>query len=393
MKVSADRILACLVEKYDNSVLSKQGSVRKLRIRFEMEKEFSEYYNYENYAAAQLVDEEISRFENNSWISVERNEERISRIELNTDKVDEICEYLGMNNRKKQNSEIVQLLEKYRNGKIDPYIDDIENRISNYENISLFVYTDLKIQEDVLKSLCAILKLDHDVLERVFSARVLNDSKAFGKISKRVAKLLSTYFSDEKEENEEDILAQFHVLQNPGHIIIKGNGTLVLKDSLLHIDDFSEGLTLSSSDVSQIIIKEIYDHDIMTIENLTVFYQIKKEDTLLIYLGGYHNTIRRDFLKFLYQKYPDKKYLHFGDIDAGGFYILEHLKNKTGIPFEPYMMDKNVLKQHHEQTIPLQGNDRKRLNDLLNQRKYIDTITYMLENDIKLEQEQLSFEE
>ena len=57
------------------------------------------------------------------------------------------------------------------------------------------------------------------------------------------------------------------------------------------------------------------------------------------------------------------------------------------------MMDKNVLKQHHEQTIPLQGNDRKRLNDLLNQRKYIDTITYMLENNIKLEQEQLSFEE
>ena len=179
----------------------------------------------------------------------------------------------------------------------------------------------------------------------------------------------------------------------PVIFIIKGNGTLVLKDSLLHIDDFSEGLTLSSSDVSQIIIKEIYDHDIMTIENLTVFYKIKEEDTLLIYLGVYHNTIRRDFLKFLYQKYPDKKYLHFGDIDAGGFYIPEHLKNKTGIPFEPYMMDKNVVTQHHEQTIPLQGNDRKRLNDLLNQSKYIDTITYMLENDIKLEQEQLSFEE
>lgn len=71
-------------------------------------------------------------------------------------------------------------------------------------------------------------------------------------------------------------MAQFHVLQNPGHIIIKGNGTLVLKDSLLHIDDFSEGLTLSSSDVSQIIIKEIYDHDIMTIENLTVFLSDKE---------------------------------------------------------------------------------------------------------------------
>lgn len=39
----------------------------------------------------------------------------------------------------------------------------------------------------------------------------------------------------------------------------------------------------------------------------------------MIYLGGCHNSVRRKLLKLLYQDFPEVEYLHFGDIDVGGF--------------------------------------------------------------------------
>ena len=66
---------------------------------------------------------------------------------------------------------------------------------------------------------------------------------------------------------------------------------------------------------------------VVTIENLTTFNAFKCENSFAIYLGGYHNTSRRNFIKKVYEQNPDKQYLHFGDIDAGGFY-----EGKTIVP-------------------------------------------------------------
>ena len=82
--------------------------------------------------------------------------------------------------------------------------------------------------------------------------------------------------------------------------------------------------------------------------------------------------------------------MHFGDIDAGGFYILEHLKTKTGIPFQPYRMNAETLKKYKKQAVPLTEHDRKRLQKLRQNPVYSETIRYMLENNIKLEQEHIN---
>lgn len=157
----------------------------------------------------------------------------------------------------------------------------------------------------------------------------------------------------------------------------------------MNLNDFREGLTLSSADVEIVEVKELFDSTILTIENLTSFYQYEKEDTLVIYLGGYHNTIRREFLKRIHQGYPEKRYFHFGDIDAGGFQILNHLRSMTGIPFEPYLMDKETLEQYEHLCRPLTENDRKRLIVPREQPEFHEVIDYMLEHNIKLEQEQI----
>lgn len=105
-------------------------------------------------------------------------------------------------------------------------------------------------------------------------------------------------------------------------------------------------------------------------------------------MGGFHNSVKRDFIKLLYEQNPSKLYYHFGDIDAGGFYILEHLRKKTGIEFEPINMDRNTLEKYKRYWLELSKSDRIRLERIeKNNSKYSEAIRFMLDNNCKLEQE------
>ena len=153
--------------------------------------------------------------------------------------------------------------------------------------------------------------------------------------------------------------------------------------------------TESLKSLKRIIIKA---SRVITIENLTSFHDYNASKDFVIYLGGFHNKTKRRFLMFLYEQNTNKEYRHFGDIDAGGFYILEHLKEKTKIPFKSIYMDIDVLKKYRNNTRELSKNDVKRINDvLLNlnylsekeelQEDYRNVLNYMLEHNCKLEQE------
>ena len=113
---------------------------------------------------------------------------------------------------------------------------------------------------------------------------------------------------------------------------------------------------------------------------------------MLIYLGGYHNTIRRKLLQNIYAKIPQAEYLHFGDIDVGGFEIYRDLCQKTKIPFRPYLMGIQQLQQYESCTRKLTENDRKRIGQMLEKEKreeIVQVLKYMEEKGVKLEQESI----
>jgi hypothetical protein len=148
--------------------------------------------------------------------------------------------------------------------------------------------------------------------------------------------------------------------------------------------------------ISSVLLKnidkiEITGSRVITIENLTTFNYFSQPDTFALYLGGYHNSHRRNFIRKIYEQNPQVSYYHYGDIDAGGFYILLHLREKTGIHFVPYQMDTDTLRQYSAYTKPLTEHDRKRLKNIV-ESDFSDTITYMLEHNCKLEQEALDIE-
>ena len=133
----------------------------------------------------------------------------------------------------------------------------------------------------------------------------------------------------------------------------------------------------------------------MTVENRTSYLRFRKPGTSLFFLGGYTTRFQREFLKKIYRDNPEIRYRHFGDIDAGGFYIHEHLCRVTGIPFEMYLMSKKELEdpRYRRCLQPLTDNDRTRLQSLERQAAYRETVAYMLERNEKLEQEIISYHE
>ncbi len=156
---------------------------------------------------------------------------------------------------------------------------------------------------------------------------------------------------------------------------------------------------VSTNTLNDIVGTKIYGKRIITVENLTSFHgKSFKDGDVCIYLGGYHNKVKREFLKMIYDSNKTQDYYHFGDIDAGGFYIYEHLRRQTGISFKTMKMNREMLDKYKNYTKKLTVNDKQRIRALYDKYKtgeivnqeseeIKETLKYMLDNEIKLEQE------
>lgn len=154
-----------------------------------------------------------------------------------------------------------------------------------------------------------------------------------------------------------------------------------------------QGIGVSGEDIKGIRIRgKEHIKKVITIENLTTFFRWKEEGSLIIYLGGYHNSVRRELLRMVYREIPDARYLHFGDIDVGGFRIYRDLCEKTQIPFQTYHMGIRELETYESYTKRLTENDKKGLRMLIEKEmagkgENLDVLWYMKEKSVKLEQE------
>ncbi|MCD8068772.1 MAG: DUF2220 domain-containing protein, partial [Lachnospiraceae bacterium] len=115
-------------------------------------------------------------------------------------------------------------------------------------------------------------------------------------------------------------------------------------------------------------------------------------ETRAINLGGYHNKVKRGFLIQLYEccKNENVTFIHFGDIDCGGFQIWRDLREKTQIPFQTGWMDMETYLSHLQYGKALTSGDRERLKRMAQDpyfAKQRELFWMMLEKGIKIEQE------
>lgn len=390
MNKYATKILTNLLEKYERSVLSKQGSCLNLQIKVKLRKLFPKYDNSDYYSQRLLIDEACYDLNNLHLLDIVIDDEGIDEIALVLDDnyIKEAYRLIKRIYLADYRLETIDCLKgvSFSIDWLDRFKNEMIKKIENYQSVSRYLNIE-NIEEinDTFIVLQALVKQKKEISFRKFSLMVLKDSKRLENIKSKLVNIVNDYYS-ESFQNEDELFGYFNVIKNPGFIYLSGQIKISLNEQIIDIGKLNSPFSLTTENIKLLKILEIRDANVLTIENLTSFYDTTVDNTLIIYLGGYHNALRRELLLKIYQFKTDLNYYHFGDIDAGGFYIYLHLVERTNIPFKTIAMNIDILQKYQEYTKRLTANDRKRLIKL-KERFHDKVIDYMLENDCKLEQE------
>ena len=391
MNTFEKNLLNKLLDKYESSKLSKGGTAVSRSIKLTPKDDvLSSYTTSDSYKYADENDAIIKRLESKGFIKAEWNYDTFKSLTLNIANVDSLYDYL---NRDKPSDELNRIKEVLSQYEFDGFINDFIDYVSDYIKTkydypkSYFVDSmQLKLLLDIFTQL---LKLEEDMKKRDFSVKYLGDSKLFESVQGKVIKIIKDFDSNSYDSDEE-VLAAYNIVKNTSYAILKNKLILKLNDCIIDLDKLGFEYLLSDEMIRSLEIIDSNVTKVITVENLTSFYALDDKEAVIVYLAGFHNHTKQELLKKIYSKYLNAEYLHFSDIDAGGFWIYQKLKEKTGIPFIPYRMSVKELIDNKDNLKKLTENDKKRLNKMLLDSRFKvfkDTIEYMLDNNVKLEQE------
>lgn len=393
-----EKILTYLVENYRKSKKDLGDNKTNRRTQVKPNKIYKRYNSndgdFEEISKINHIAQELS---NKGMITyeVENFGMQIKSIYLVDEKILEIEQYL---------------IEKYGYVSKDTQINILHSLVERYENASAIcqkecaVLTELiknrKIPKNVdeldniFKALAFIENNQESLYIREVSMKVYGDSKFFEtQTLQPVCNILHKYSNQVLEDKLlDEILLNYHISKEPQKLCIKGNVIIYICGKAVDISGFSQGMEFHATDLPNIQSVKIMSQEFMTIENRTSYLRYHGDNVVTFYLGGYANRHQRDFIKLVYATNSNTIYKHFGDIDAGGFWIHNNLCEITGVNFELFGMSINELENNQYAAClhKLSNNDRNSLQELKKISMYTEVIDYMLVQDEKLEQEIIS---
>lgn len=394
-----ERILTYLVENYRKSKKDSGNNKNNRRTQVKPEKIYRKYNaNDGDFDEISKINNTVGKLGEMGYVTCIREKfgTQIQCIYLVDEKIEEIERYLG---------------KKYGFVSKDLQLEYLYDLIDLYKNASPICMSECKILteaaanrrvpknidslDNILRAIAFIESNQEDLYIREVSMNVYGDSKYFEtETLQPVCSILRKYAGKPLDDSAlpDEILLDYHIFKEPQKICIKGKVVIHMLGNEVDIRGFTEGIEIMASDLANIESIIIYASKFMTIENRTSYLRYYDPDVVTFYLGGYANRYQRDFIKMVFMSNPTVTYLHFGDIDAGGFRIHHNLCDITGVDFGLFSMSVDELKDHTYQTClhKLTENDVIRLQELQEKDIYSETIKYMLENNVKLEQEIVS---
>lgn len=394
------KILNKLLDSYETSTLFTGKNKVTVHIAFPFNKSTIPAYFDESSLTYEEIHTCMGRLEQQGLINIEWKKGKeghiISKVVLRVEGLEKSYAYVS---RVSKADKIVQnrnllseLRKRYHTTVYQSLIDYLDNRLENAQSVKEFIdLSNLAETEALLTGIAKIEQNDRICYVREFSIEHFHDSKAFESMSGKIARAMHMFGEECKEKELDEILAEYGIYHTPNYVYFKGNVSLAIGDNEYRIGELHQGIGISGEDIERICFQDVTQiRKVITIENLTTFFRWEEPESFMIYLGGYHNSVRRALLKKIYDTLPKVDYYHFGDIDVGGFLIYEDLCQKTGIPFKLYRMDLDTLRQYEKYAKVLTDNDRVRIEKILRENpgtEYAVVLEYMLAEDIKLEQE------
>jgi hypothetical protein len=246
---------------------------------------------------------------------------------------------------------------------------------------------------DLIRAVDAISE-DTTMPQRVFSSQYLGDSKAFErKYRSKLLRIVKLAF-DEDEDTDDQLLGRVGIAKNPALIEFCGPIALAIGNAVVDFAGMSGGCAITSTDVRRIESANLSSiARIVSIENRTSYYTYidgeKTPDELVLYSAGFLSPERKRFYRLLAQS--GKPFVHWGDIDLGGFTIFMQIK-EIADQLLPIRMDRETLEAHVADAI--RCDDRylgklRKVRDLPEYGVFTDVLDIMLEKGLRLEQENI----
>ena len=395
MEYSKD-IISRLLDIYErrNGYAKRPEELRS--IQFEVSKEYPIYkdrYDNEKYRD---INTAIEKNVAAGLIISEKDQTgRYSKIKLNIARVDDCYALLKRTSIPDQCKKVLSVLEKANNAEcllIGRIVSDFCEQIKAYKKLPYDLGYDARRVGEVLQVLEAVTKLTSETYIRNFSTALFKDSKRFQREYRSTIESILFDYTDDVVEKD-DILGYYNLYENPTYVLIKGNARICFDESAIELSEMPGGIALSNGSLAGIHKISVKADKVITVENLTTYHDCDEQDTVYIYLGGYHNTSKQKLLELIYENNGDKEYYHEGDLDVYGFLILKNLIDKTQIPFKSLFMDLGTIERFYRAGLykNLSARDRKVITSKKDGQlsAYKDVLEYMLANDCKVEQESI----
>ena len=390
------KVLNSLLDTYENSLLFTGENKRTIQIELRFTKNMIPEYFDESSTEYENIHIMMKALEAKSLIRIiwrdNKKDYLIQKVRLMTDNLEDAYRYVGRRAKRGLEEENILLIKKYASDETPitkAFAEYLLNRLQKHQSVKEYINLDRKKETERFLKACAFVEQNREPgYIREFSIIHFQDSKFLEQIESRIAKIFRQFSREYAQMDTSEILAEYGIYHTPNYVYFKGDAVITIGEETMDLSLLRQGIGISGEDLSNIQFSDLSKiKKVTTIENLTSFFRYREKESLLIYLGGYHNGLRRTLLKLVYQILPDAEYYHFGDIDAGGFSILQDLRKKTGIPFSSYRMDIDTLKKYMQYGKELSESDRKRLENMRNEEEFCEVIGFMLENNVKLEQE------
>jgi len=372
IKTTKKTLLEDLIKIYERRLLRNSNFKQRVFINVNIDK-YPKYFENEklfNNAIKELIDKDFVEVE---YVKFTNN---YSRVILNREKIEKIYLYLNKDNPMEKYFELLKFFDKYPCEINNIKKQELIKTLDDNRSVASYLREDYK---DLIKLAFYLEKNEDEIYERNFSNKVFNDSKRLEELKSQI----NTYYG------LEDVLVDKGVVKNPTYLFLKGSGTISLNDEHINLGNIKTPIGISSNSIKDIKFKDI--NKVTTIENLTTFNDYTG-DGLILYLGGFSNRHKLELLTNL--KKSTNNFNHFGDIDYGGFLILSNLITNLGLNIKAVNMSITELEKYKDYLIPIKDKSYiDKLSTLLNipnLEEHYETIQYLIDNKVKLEQESIS---
>ncbi|MGM9942149.1 MAG: Wadjet anti-phage system protein JetD domain-containing protein [Bulleidia sp.] len=392
------RIVSTLLKKHDRRVSTHKDLLINRRIDLPITKVLRKYGDYDvDMHEKELVNQAVENLSQKGFITYTclPFSSDYEKLYLNIDTIEQLKQYadtaLGITPRTFAAQRLKEVMKRYEGkGDLVSYDLGLLEYMIDHSSAQL----DEQKEEDLLKALDFLENNTEFLYTREASILIYGDSKYLETMRRsQILSVLYQYYESRNEEvfEEENLLERFHVYDTDQQICLKGPVILEFEHQTMDISGLSGGISVSMKDMESLKSIHVQSETIMTVENRTPFLRMDHRQCL-VYLGGFAAKHQTAFIQKMAADNPDRKFMHFGDIDAGGFWIHRKLCEQTGVTFDMYHMGKCDLQNPlYEKCLkPLTESDRTRLLKLREMPEYGECIEYMLENNIKLEQEIIS---